>query len=216
VAFGGFGGNDEAASLSPAACASPIIAALAAGFEADIEWPARTGGNNVMDIRRISIGIAAIAVVMLFTAANLRLSSAQNGAAMKQKMTEAQMLDMQKQFEDASIAADAAKVSALMADDAIFVHGSGAAQSKAEYINSLTTGQLKVSTYQMTDGKVVFFDGGAVVSGPTDIGLMLPGGAPPRMLHLRISTVWLAKPSGWQVVLNQGTPIAGPPPAPAH
>jgi hypothetical protein len=153
---------------------------------------------------------------MLFAAANARRLSAQNGAATGPKMTEAQMLDLQKQFEDASIAADAAKVSALMSDDAMFVHGSGALQTKAEYINSLTTGQLKVSTYQMNDGKVVFFDGGAVVSGPTDIGLVLPGGAPPRMLHLRVSTVWLAKPTGWQVVLNQGTPIAGPPPAPAH
>ena len=169
-----------------------------------------------MTNRTRSVGIAAIATVILFAAGIVQLSSAQNGAAMKPKTNEAQMLDLQKQFEDASIAADAAKVSALMSDDAIFVHASGATQTKAEYINSLTTGQLKVSTYQMNDGKVVFFDGGAVVSGPTDIGLVLPGGAPPRMLHLRVSTVWLAKPTGWQVVLNQGTPIAGPPPAPAH
>jgi hypothetical protein len=169
-----------------------------------------------MTSRSRLIGAGVIAAIMLFAAANARRLSAQNGAAMGPKMTEAQMLDLQKQFEDASIAADAAKVSALMSDDAMFVHGSGALQTKAEYINSLTTGQLKVSTYQMNDGKVVFFDGGAVVSGPTDIGLVLPGGAPPRMLHLRVSTVWLAKPTGWQVVLNQGTPIAGPPPAPAH
>jgi ketosteroid isomerase-like protein len=168
-----------------------------------------------MNVQRASIGIAAIVAVVLFVAGNARLSTAQNGSGVKQKMTEAQMLDLQKQFEDASIAADAAKVSALMSDDAIFVHGSGAAQTKAEYISSLTSGQLKVSTYQMNDGKVVFFDGGAVVSGPTDIGLVLPGGAPPRMLHMRVSTVWLAKPSGWQIVLNQGTPLAGPPPAPA-
>jgi ketosteroid isomerase-like protein len=170
-----------------------------------------------MKFRRISIGIAAIATTFLFAPASVRVSVAQNGAAMKPRMTEAQLLDLEKQFEDASIAADAAKVSALMSDDAIFVHGSGDVQTKAEFIRALTSGQLKVSTYQMNGGKVVFFDGGAVVSGPTDIGLVLPGGAPPRMLHLRVSTVWLAKPSGWQVVLNQGTPIAGPPPAPpAH
>jgi|HubBroStandDraft_6_1064221.scaffolds.fasta_scaffold74075_3 hypothetical protein len=163
-----------------------------------------------------SIGAAAIAVVMLFAAGSARRVSAQNEAATGPKMTAAQMLDLQKQFEDASIAADAVKVSALMSDDAIFVHGSGAVQTKAEYINSLTTGQLKLSTYQTNNGQVVFFDGGAVVTGPTDIGLVSPGGAPPRLLHLRVSTVWIAKPTGWQVILNQGTPIAGPPPAPAH
>jgi hypothetical protein len=167
-----------------------------------------------MNTRRISIFVAASAAVMLLIAGTVRLSMAQNGAAMRQKPTEAQMLDLQKQFEDASIAADAAKVSALMSDDAIFVHGSGAVQTKAEYINSLTSGQLKLSTYQMDGGKVVFFRGGAVVSGPTEISLVAPGGAPPRTLRLLISTVWVEKPSGWQVVLNQGTSIA-PPPAPA-
>lgn len=169
-----------------------------------------------MSNRSRSISVAAMMAVVLFAAGNARRVSAQNDAATRPKMTQAQMLDLQKQFEDASIAADAVKVSALMSDDAIFVHGSGAVQTKAEYINSLTTGQLKVSTYQMNDGQVVFFDGGAIVSGPTDIGLVSPGGAPPRLLHLRVSTVWVAKPKGWQVILNQGTPIAGPPAAPAH
>ena len=169
-----------------------------------------------MSNRSRSISVAAMMAVVLFAAGNARRMSAQNDAATRPKMTQAQMLDLQKQFEDASVAADAVKVSALMSDDAIFVHGSGAVQTKAEYINSLTTGQLKVSTYQMNDGQVVFFDGGAVVSGPTDIGLVSPHGAPPRLLHLRVSTVWVAKPTGWQVILNQGTPIAGPPAAPAH
>ncbi len=169
-----------------------------------------------MNIRRISICIAAIAAVMLLVVGTVRFSLAQSGAAMRQKPTEAQMLDLQKQFEDASIAADAAKVSALMSDDAIFVHGSGVVQTKAEYISSLTSGQLKLSTYQMNGGKVVFFRGGAVVSGPTEISLVVPGGAPPRTLRLLISTVWVEKPSGWQVVLNQGTSIASPPAAAAH
>lgn len=166
-----------------------------------------------MIIRRISICFAATAAVMLLIVGTIRFSSAQGGAAIRQP-TETQMLDLQKQFEDASIAADAAKVSALMSDDAIFVHGSGAVQTKAEYISSLTSGQLKLSTYQMNGGKVLFFRGGAIVSGPTEILLLVPGGAPPRSLRLLISTVWIEKPSGWQVVLNQGTSIA-PPPAPA-
>jgi hypothetical protein len=170
----------------------------------------------MMKICRMSIGIAAITAVLLFVVGSARFSRAQDGGAMRQKPTEAQLLDLQKQFEDASIAADAAKVSALMSEDAIFVHGSGAVQTKAEYISSLTSGQLKLSTYQMIGGKVVFFRGGAVVSGPTEISIVAPGGAPPRTLRLLISTVWVEKASVWQVVLNQGTNIAPPPAAPAH
>jgi hypothetical protein len=169
-----------------------------------------------MNIRRVSICVPATAAVMLLVFGTAGFSSAQSDAAMKQKPTEAEMLGLQKQFEDASIAADAAKVSALMSDDAIFVHGSGAVQTKAEYIRSLTSGQLKLFTYQMDGGKVVFFRGGAVVSGPTEISLVVPGGASPRSLRLLISTVWVEKPSGWQVVLNQGTNIAPPPAAAAQ
>ena len=88
-----------------------------------------------MSNRSRSISVAAMMAVVLFAAGNARRVSAQNGAATRPKMTQAQMLDLQKQFEDASIAADAVKVSALMSDDAIFVHGSGAVQTKAEYIN---------------------------------------------------------------------------------
>jgi hypothetical protein len=168
-----------------------------------------------MNIRRISIGIIAIAAAIVLIAGSARVSVAQGHNGARNRPTEAQMLDLQKQFEDASIAADAGKVSALMSDDAIFVHGSGAVQTKAEYMASLTSGQLKLSTYAMTGGKVVFFRRGAVVSGPTEISIVAPSGAPPRALRLLISTVWVEKPSGWQIVLNQGTNIAPPPPAPA-
>lgn len=149
-----------------------------------------------MNIRRISIYSAAIAALALLVASSARVSLAQDHKGGKNRPTESQMLDLQKQFEDASIAADAGKVSALMSDDAIFVHASGAVQTKAEYIASLTGGQLKLSTYAMTDGKVVFFRRGAVVSGPTEISLVASGGAPARTLRLLISTVWVERPSG--------------------
>ncbi|MGD0955592.1 MAG: nuclear transport factor 2 family protein [Candidatus Acidiferrales bacterium] len=170
--------------------------------------------------RFISIFITIVATVVAGLGAP-RSAHAQNAASPKGPLTEGQVLDLQKKFQAASVAADMATLSALMADDAVFVHGSAALQTKAQYINSITSGQLKVITYELKEPKVVFFDGGAIVTGLIDVGLAPPpsaAGAPPRLLHMRGSTVWVRKLDGWQLILNQGTPLAGPPPAaaPSH
>jgi hypothetical protein len=75
---------------------------------------------------------------------------------------------------------------------------------------------MKLSTYQLNDHKVVLFDGGAIVNGMVDVGLVPPNGGEPRLLHMRNSSVWVHKPAGWQLILNQGTPVAGPPRPPAQ
>jgi ketosteroid isomerase-like protein len=161
-----------------------------------------------------SLIVACLAVAVFIGIGAVRASKAQAGAA--PQLTEAQVLDLQKRFQDASVAVDAATISSLMADDAIFVHGSAAVQTKAEYLASLTSGQMKLSTYKLNDHKVVLFDGGAIVNGMIDVGLVPPNGGEPRILHMRNSSVWVHKPAGWQLILNQGTPIAGPPRPPAQ
>jgi hypothetical protein len=161
----------------------------------------------------IPLTAATVAIALFLGLGTVHILRAQTGSM---QPTEAQVLDLQKRFQDASVAVDTATISSLMADDAIFVHGSGVAQTKAEYIASLTTGQMKLSTYQLHDPKVVIFDGGAVVNGMLDVGLVLPNSAEPRMLHMRGSSVWAHTGAGWQLVLSQGTPIAGPPRPPSQ
>ena len=122
---------------------------------------------------------------------------------------------MQKKFQELSVAGDTAGVSALMSDDTIFIHGNGAAQSKAEFLTAMAAGQLSLSLYELKDPKVVIFDGGAIVSGLVDLAFKAPAGstAPPRVLHMRGSSVWVQKPSGWKLILDQDTALAGPPAA---
>ena len=122
-------------------------------------------------------------------------------------------LKMQTKFQDACVAADAAALTSLMADNAIFVHGNGVMQSKAEFIDAITTGKLGVSQYDLHDSKVVLFEGGAVVTGLVDFGLKPPAGStnPPRILHFRGSAVWLHSSAGWHLVFDQDTTLAAPP-----
>jgi len=165
-----------------------------------------THGKN----RFAMMGIAAVALVVASMAAPLT-SKAQSAAASGRHLTEAQVLDLQKKFQDATVAADTVALGKLMADDAIFIHGSAMVQTKAEFFESLTKGQLKITTYESKDSKVTLFDGGAIVSAVQDVALApRSAGAQPFRVQMRVSSVWVAKPAGWQLILNQGTPIPAP------
>jgi ketosteroid isomerase-like protein len=136
------------------------------------------------------------------------------GQTSQSSTTQRDLVELQKKFQDLTVAGDSAGVSALMADEAIFIHGNGAAQSKAEFLTAMATGQLAFSMYQLKDPKVVIFDGGAIVSGLVDIAFKAPPGsqAPPRVLHMRGSSVWVQRPSGWRLILDQDTTLPAPPP----
>ena len=157
----------------------------------------------------------AICVAALLILAGTQVAKAQ--AAPKQRLSEAQVLDLQKRFQDATVAVDVPVLSTLMADDAVFVHGSALVQTKAEFLESLSKGQLRITRYESKDSKVVFFDGGAIVSGPTEV-VLAPGtvGREAFRVEMRVSSVWVATPTGWQVILVQGTPIQAPPRPPAQ
>jgi ketosteroid isomerase-like protein len=133
-----------------------------------------------------------------------------------QSADEQQVLDMQKKFQALTVAQNADGVAALMADDAFFIHGNGALQSKSEFVDALKSGHMAFSSYDLKDPKVILFKGGAIVSGLVDIGFPIPAGsaAPARLIHMRGSSVWLQTPAGWKLQLDQDTTLAGPPAAP--
>ena len=124
-----------------------------------------------------------------------------------------EVLNLQKKFQAATVSGDAAAVGSVMADDAIFIHGNAAMQSKAEFLAGIKNGQLAFSAYDLSDPKVVMFKGGAIVTGIVDITFKARPNAPgaPRALHMRGSSVWLHGQAGWKLILDQDTPIQGPP-----
>jgi len=135
--------------------------------------------------------------------------------ARAQSAAEQKVLDMQKKFQALTVAQDADGVAALMADDAFFIHGNGAVQSKAEFVGALKSKQMAFSSYDLSEPKVILFKGGAIVSGLVDIGFPVPAGstAAPRLIHMRGSSVWLETSAGWKLQLDQDTTLAGPPAA---
>jgi ketosteroid isomerase-like protein len=162
---------------------------------------------------RLTGTLAAAALLAMFVIAGIARRANAQGSAQDE------VVAMQKKFTDACVAADGATLNQVMADDAIFIHGNGMMQSKSEFVDAITTGKLGVSQYDLKDPKVVAFKGGAIVTGLVDFGIKPPAGsaAPPRVLHFRGSSIWLHSSSGWRLIFDQDTTLAGPPgPPPAH
>lgn len=156
---------------------------------------------------RILLVVACAMAATIFVSSFASRTRAQAAAAQQQ------VLEMQKKFQELSVAGDTDGVAGLMADDAIFIHGNGAAQSKAEFVAAMKAGQLALSMYDLKDPKVIVHDKVGIVSGLVDLAFKAPPGstAPPRVLHMRGSSVWLQTSAGWKLQLDQDTSIAGPP-----
>jgi Domain of unknown function (DUF4440) len=123
-------------------------------------------------------------------------------------ISQAQALELQKRFEDAQIAGDAGVISMLMADDGLFIHATGAVQTKAEFVGSIAAGRLRPSKFESSDRRVILFDGGAIVEGAVAVTLN-GAGAPPtsHTTHVEISSLWVHTPLGWQLMLSHATTI---------
>ncbi len=150
---------------------------------------------------------AAVAAILVTTAALEAYAQAAQEEA----------LSWQKKFQDACVAGDVSVIEPMMADDAIFIHGNGMMQGKAELLVSIQRGQLALSAYELKDPKVIVFDGGAIVSGLEDLTFKPPAGSAStgRTIHMRGSAVWVHKGGSWHLVLDQDTTLAGPSAAPA-
>jgi|SRR5690348_3727757 len=155
----------------------------------------------------ISKTLAAAVVAAMVIAGAARCARAQSSG-------QDEVLNLQKKFQAATVSGDAATVASVMADNAIFIHGNAAMQSKSEFLAGIKNGQLAFSAYDLSDPKVVVFKSGAIVTGIVDITFRARPGAPAgpvRTLHMRGSSVWLHGPAGWKLILDQDTPIQGPP-----
>ena len=165
-----------------------------------------------IEISPRSLSAIAFGLALLLNLAGARSSKGQVVASNEQ-LTAAQVLDLQKRFQDATVACDAPALERLMADDVVFVHGNALVQSKGEFLEAARNRRFRISSFEISDPKVVFFEGGAIVSGVEDIVLAPRAAAEqPVKVQLRVSGVWVAKPGGWRLILQQSTPLQPPTP----
>ena len=102
----------------------------------------------------------------------------------------------------AMVAADAAALEQVLADDMIYTHSNSSVDTKASLIELIRSGRSVYRKIERPEEKIRVYGQSAVVTGQARIEL---GGGSPRTLNLRYTNVWVKNPAGWQMVAWQST-----------
>lgn len=106
----------------------------------------------------------------------------------------------------ALIDGDTAALAGILADELTYTHSSGRTDSKAQFIASLQSGELKYESIHTDDVNVRVYGAAAVVTGQASINLKSKG----QELHLRLryTDVYVKHGSAWQMAIWQSTRLA--------
>jgi uncharacterized protein (TIGR02246 family) len=123
------------------------------------------------------------------------------GAA-QQDQTKA-VLDAEQRWTEALEEGDTAALGEIYADDLVYVHSGGNAESKTEFIGRVKAGGLKYESVTLEDPKVRLYGDAAVVNGTFDVRVMVDG-APVDTKVVYIH-VYARQGGRWRMVAHQTT-----------
>ena len=111
----------------------------------------------------------------------------------------------------ATLAADQAKLSPILSDNLTYAHSTGGVDTKASYIESLTTGKLKYAEFEYQDRKFTLVSPNvAVMTGKTKVKTINDKG--PSEAVLGFLAVWREEDGHWRFFAWQSCKLT---PAPA-
>lgn len=119
--------------------------------------------------------------------------------------TEKDILALEAGRYAAMIAVDEAALEKYFSDDLIYVHSSGAIDTKASYIAAIKSGKFRYLKCERFEEQVRIYGETALVTGRAVFEAVIEGA--PRTLRLRYLNVWTNTASGWKFVGWQSCPL---------
>ena len=149
-----------------------------------------------------------IIYVAILTVALLSFGRQQSVAQGADAAAEQEVRQAIKKYRTALLQKDAATLERIWADDYTFTNGAGETHSKAERLANLKSGATSLdSISQEEDMKVRVHGNVAVATGRVTIKGQYSGKQASG--QYRSINVWVKGATGWQLVANQLTPVAG-------
>jgi uncharacterized protein (TIGR02246 family) len=119
--------------------------------------------------------------------------------------TPEQIQALDRDFAQACVQADIAKLEQILSDDLTYTHSSGQQQSKAEFIATVRAGKTRYRSIEFQQSSVRIFGNTAISNNEVRVNLTIDGkevSVHPRFLH-----VWVKQNGRWQLAAHQGTKI---------
>jgi uncharacterized protein YciI len=150
-----------------------------------------------------------------FTAKNIRVyPTAEAAAAASNSQDQAgggaeqEIRELEARRFKAMTDQDTAALDRLLSDDLTYTHSSARVDSKAQFISSIRSGELKYLSIVPDDLKVRVYGNTAVVTGRAAI--KVENHDRPTTMELRFTDTYVLQGGGWQMVAWESTRIANP------
>lgn len=149
------------------------------------------------------LAVTVIAAAVLVATAGPAAAQAASGAAVEE-----QIKKIEKDRAAAVTRADVAALDAITSDDYSLIDRNGRVRDKAQTMNAIKTGDIKITSNEVSDLKVRVYGDTAVVTGRADTKGTIGGrDVSGPMLFTR---VYVKKSGRWQSVAFQQTAISTP------
>lgn len=110
------------------------------------------------------------------------------------------------EFDQAQLRADRATIERYLADDFVFVRGSGKVADRDAFIQAFTTPGDTLEPFELVDRRLIPLGRDAVIAS-AEVTLKGMEGGQPFSEHIRFADVFLYREGRWQVVYVQVTAI---------
>jgi hypothetical protein len=124
-------------------------------------------------------------------------------AAKSSDSAEKDVLAAMDALKQAMIHKDGAALEKLLSSDLTYTHSGGQEQTKADVIQSITSGKSITEALEYTGTTVRIYGKIALVKGKVDLSH-----SKTNIVHMNILHVWEKTPQGWQLVARQATRLA--------
>ena len=116
----------------------------------------------------------------------------------------AEIVALDRAWEDAIIAVDTAVLERLGAEDLVYTHGDASIEGKPGFIDHIVNGALRFERIDYEDTEIRMRDGAAVLTCALHLETRDQQGHHGQ-LHFRMTHVWVREPDGWRLLASQST-----------
>jgi hypothetical protein len=108
------------------------------------------------------------------------------------------LVEVDRVRREAMISAETAALGGIFDDDLLWIHASGAVDTKPSLLASIGSGRLDYASIEPSNEKVRLYDDLGLITGT--IAVLVTIDHMPRDVHNLFTSVWQHRPSGWRLV----------------
>ena len=117
-----------------------------------------------------------------------------------------QVVETERALYRAQIAGSVERLKSMLGTDLVYIHSTGVAESKEEYLAGVADGLYEYGTIESRDTRLQVFADVAIMNGIVDMTVSAHGAAK-QLIHLLFCLVWVRQDDAWRLDFRQATRV---------